>query len=86
MSSWKVSGPHDVQGFWFKRMAILYDQLAKHLQSCLNTGTVISWMTNGRTVLIMKESKKGELQVKYRPIARLSIMWKLLTGIIGDEI
>ena len=61
MSNWKASGPHDVQGFWFKRMAILYDQLAKHLQSCLNTGTVISWMTNGRTVLIMKESKKGRV-------------------------
>ena len=86
MSNWKASGPHDVQGFWFKRMVNLHDRLPKHLQSCLNTSTVTSWMANGRTVLIMKESKKGSVASNYRPIASLSIMWKLLTGIIGDEI
>ena len=43
-------------------------------------------MTKDRTVLIMKGSKKGELASNYRPIACLSIMWELLTAIIGDEI
>ena len=34
----------------------------------------------------MKDSKKGGVTSTYRPIACLPIMWKLLTGIIGDEI
>ena len=43
-------------------------------------------MTKVKTVLIMKDSKKGGVARNYRPIACLPIMWKLLTGIIGDEI
>ena len=86
MLNWKVPGPDCVQGFWFKRMANLHDRLVKHLQACLNTGIVPSWMTKGRTVLIMKDCKKGGVTGNYRPIACLLIMWKLLTGINGDEI
>ena len=86
MSNWKVPGPDGVQGFWFKRMADLHDRLVKHLQACLNTGIVPSWMTKGRTVLIMKDCKKGGVTGNYRPIACLPIMWKLLTRINGDEI
>ena len=86
MSNWKTPGPDGIQGFWFKKMANLHDQLAKHLQACLNTGIVRPWITKGRTVLIMKDSKKGGVASNYRPIACLPIMWKLLTGIAGDEI
>ena len=58
MSNWKAPGPDGVKGFWFKRMTDLHDRLAKHLQACLNTAIIPSWMTKGRTVLIMKDSKK----------------------------
>ena len=58
MSNWKASGPDGVKGFWFKRMTDLHDRLAKPLQACLNTAIIPSWMTKGRTVLIMKDSKK----------------------------
>ena len=85
MSNWKALGPDGVQGFWFKRMTDLHDRLAKHLQACLNTGIVPSWITKGRTVLIMKDSKKGGVTSNYRSIACLPILWKLLTGIIGDH-
>ena len=34
----------------------------------------------------MKDSKKGRVSSCYKPIAWLSIMWKLLTGIIEDKI
>ena len=40
----------------------------------------------GRTVSIMKDSKKSGVPSNYKPITCLPIMWKLWTGIIGDEI
>ena len=67
-------------------MTNLHDRLTKHLQACLNTVIVPLWMTKGRTMLIMKDSKKGRVASNYRPTASLPIMWILLTGITGDEI
>ena len=43
-------------------------------------------MTKGRTVLIMKDIKKGGVASNLRLILCLPIRWKLLTGIKGDEI
>ena len=81
MSNWNGPGPDDVQGLWFKRTTNLHDRLAKHLQACLNTAIVQSWMKKGRTVLIMRD-----MVLQLRPIVCLPIMWKLLTGITEDEI
>ena len=81
MSNWKSPGPDGVQGLWFKRTKNLHDRLAKHLQACLNTAIVQSWMKKGRTVLIMRD-----MVLQLRPIVCLPIMWKLLTGITEDEI
>ena len=39
-----------------------------------------------RTMLIMKDSKKGGVVSNYKPTACLPIMRKLLTKIIGDKI
>ena len=43
-------------------------------------------MTKGRTVLIMKDNKKDGVAINHRLILCLPIRWKLLTGIIGNEI
>ena len=40
----------------------------------------------GRTVLIQKDKSKGNEARNYRPITCLPLIWKLLTGIIADEI
>ena len=58
MSNWKALGPDGVQGLWCTRMTNLHDRLAKHLKACLDTGIAPLWMTRGRTVLIMNDSKK----------------------------
>ena len=42
------------------------------------SGEVSSWMTKGRTCLIVKEKSKGALVSNFRPITCLPIMWKLL--------
>ena len=63
-----------------------HDRVTKHSQACLNTGIEPPWVTKGRTLLIMKNIKKGGVAGSYIPIACLTIMWKFLTEINADEI
>ena len=42
-------------------------------------------MTHGRTVLCQKDPRKGITADNYRPITCLPLMWKLLTGVIAEE-
>ena len=43
------------------------------------------WMTHGRTVLCQKDPRKVNTADNYRPITCLPLMWKLLTGVIAEE-
>ena len=40
----------------------------------------------GRTSLLQKDKSKGNVASNYRPITCLPLMWKLLTGVIADQI
>ena len=86
LSNWKAPGPDGVLGFWFKKLTALHRIMAQKLQICLSNGKVPLWMVKGRTVLIQKDPAKGTVTSNYRPIACLPIMWKLLTGMITEEI
>ena len=48
----------------------------------LNSGSVPSWLTRGRTSLFQKDKSKGNVASNYRPIT----CYKLLTGVIADQI
>ena len=43
-------------------------------------------MITGRMVVLLKDKSKGNEVSNYRPITYLSLMWKLLTAIVADEI
>ena len=43
-------------------------------------------MTKGRTMLMQKDKEKGKAASNYRPITYLPLVWKLLTGVIAEEI
>ena len=43
------------------------------------------WMTHGRTVPCQKDPQKGNTANNYRPSTCLLLMWKLLTGVIAEE-
>ena len=43
-------------------------------------------MTKGRTLLIMKDPEKGATAENYHPITCLPVIWKLLTGIIAEDL
>ena len=45
-----------------------------------------SWLTRARTSLLQKDKSKGNVASNYRPITCLPLMWKLLTGVIADQI
>ena len=86
MPNWKAPGPDGVQGYWLKNFKSVLESLRLHLSECLEGATVPDWMTNGRTVLIQKEKSKGNVASNYRPITCLPLVWKLMTGIVADEI
>ena len=56
------------------------------LKECLDTGFVPSWLTIGRSSLLQKDKSKGNKASNYRPVTCLPLMWKLLTGVIADQI
>ena len=86
MPCWKAPGPDGVRGFWFKKFSNLHQVIAGNLQECLDGGDVPEWMVTGRTVLIQKDSAKGNVASNYRPLACLPLMWKLLTGIFAEKV
>ena len=45
-----------------------------------------SWSTRERTPLLQKDKSEGNVASNYRPITCLPLMWKLLTGVIADQI
>ena len=46
---------------------------------------LLEWMTYGCTVLCQKDPQKGNAADNYRSITCLPLMWKLLTGVIAEE-
>ena len=86
ISNWKSPGPDLVQGCWFKSFSSLHKRVRLQLKECLDSGFVPSWFTRGRTSLLQKDKSKGNVASNYRPITCLPLMWKLLTGVIADQI
>ena len=86
MPNWKSPGPDVVQGFWLKSFSSLHERIRLQLKECLDSGFVPSWLTRGRTSLLQKDKSKGNVASNYRPVTCLPLMWKLLTGVIANQI
>ena len=82
---WKGAGPDKIQGFWLKSFTAVHEVLTTVLNKCIEVGDVPGWLVEGRTILVMKDSKKGTEKGNYRPIACINLIWKLLTGIISGK-
>ena len=64
----------------------MHERIATPFNEILEgTKEIPSWMTYGRTVLGQKDPVKGNYVENFRPIVCLPIMWKLLTGIISED-
>ena len=85
MKNWKAAGPEQVHAFWLKSLTSLHPRLANQMQEVLD-GDIPEWLGKGRTVLIMKDKAKGPAVENYRPITCLPTTWKLLTGILSEDV
>ena len=86
MPNWKSPGPDLFQGFWLNNFSSLHERVRLQLKECLDSGFVPSWLTRGRNSLLQKDKSKSNVASNYRPITCLPLMWKLLTGVIADQI
>jgi hypothetical protein len=77
-ANWKAPGLDGLHGFWVKHLQCFHLRLVSMFNSCIRDG-VPDFLTTGRTVLIQKDSSKGNAASNYRPITCLSILWKTLT-------
>ena len=87
MPHWKPPGPGlSLWGFWLKNFSSLNERVRLQLKECLDSGFVTSWLTRGKTSLLQKDKSKGNVASNYRAITSLPVIWKLLTGVIADQI
>ena len=86
MPNWKSPGPDLVEVFWLKNISSFHERVMLQLKECLDSGILPSWLTRGRTSLLLKDKSKGNVASNYRPITCLPLMWTLLAGVIVDQI
>ena len=86
MLNWKSPGPDGVQGYWIKNLSNLHNGIALQLDRCLQENNLLKWMVTGKTLLCIEEIQKGKLVSNFRPITCLPLIWKLLTGILAEEL
>ena len=83
MANWKAPGPDGLQGFWLKYFKSTTIGLT--LNKCLDEQDIPDWLTKGKTTLILKDRGKENVVTNFRPITCLPLIWKLLTGILANE-
>ncbi|XP_051906082.1 uncharacterized protein LOC127590686 [Hippocampus zosterae] len=64
MKNWTAPG----HTYWLKKLTALHERLAVQMNQLLRDGTHPEWLTEGRTILIMKDPSKGAVPSNYRPI------------------
>ena len=85
--NWRAPGLDGVQGYWRNNFSSLHHRRKDQLHNCVQgTTSVPKWMTSGRTTLIMKDKNKGIVASNFRQISCLPLMWKMVTGMIADNL
>ena len=87
VANWKAPGPDGVHGYWLKKINSLHERIAGFLNDIINDRSPLpEWMTTGKTFLCLKDPAKGNAVENFRPITCLPLMWKLMTGIISENL
>ena len=86
MPNWKSPVPDLVKGFWLNNFSSLHGRVRSQLNEYLERDFVPSWLTKRRTFLLQKHKIKDNISSNYTPITCLPLMWKLLLGVIADQI
>ena len=73
MPDWKGARSDKTQGFWLKCFTAVHEALATVLNECVEVGGAPGWLVEGGTILVMKDSKKGNEVGNYKPIGKQTI-------------
>ncbi|XP_060523202.1 uncharacterized protein LOC132700100 [Cylas formicarius] len=86
-ANWKAAGPDKIQNFWWKRLWVTHAYLAEHFSKIVSDPELLpSFFTTAITHLIPKDTTKINDPSKYRPIACLPTIYKILTACISNKI
>ena len=86
MPNRKAPEKDGVQGYWIKNFSNLHARIAIQMNKILmGDDSLPAWMTHGCTRLCQIDPKKGNAVKNCCPITCLPLMWKLLTGVIAEE-
>ena len=84
--NWKTPGRDTLQRYWIKNLSSLYKCVSSQMNRILmGEEDLPEWMTHGRTVLCQKFLQKDDTADNYWHITWLPLMWKLLAGVIAEE-
>ena len=84
--NWKAPWRDGVQGYWIKNLSRLHERVSSQMNRILmEKDDLPECMTHGRTVICQKDPRQGNTADNYQPITRLPLMWKLLPGVIAEE-
>ena len=82
---WIAPGKDGVQSYWIKNFSNLYERIAVEANKILmGDDSLPSWITHGCTC--HKDPIKGKAVENYCPTTCFSLMLKLLTVVIAEEI
>ena len=86
MYNWNVPRMDGVQVYWIKNLSNVHEQIAVQTNKILMGGERMpAWMTYGFTESCQMNPRKGNAVENYRPITSLPLVWKLLIGVIVEE-
>ena len=86
MANWKAPGKDGVQGYWIKNLSNIHEWIAVQTNKILiGDDSLPARMTHGRTVLCQKDPRKDNTVEIYHPVTCIPLIWKLLTGVIAEE-
>jgi len=87
IKNWKVPGPDGLYGFWIKKFTSLHNRLCAYFNDVLSgKSNFDAWLMQGKTTLIMKNPKRGEMPSNFRPITCLPTLWKLFSFLVSEII
>ena len=79
IKNWTAPGPDMIHAYWLKKLTSIQKSLSTE-------GNHPSWLTQGRTVLVMKDPQQGPISRNYRPITCLSTTRNLLSNLLANKI
>ena len=85
--SWKAPGTDNIHNYWYKKFITTHIYLAQHIKEFINKpDTLPTFLTEGITYMLPKDTNDTTNPAKYRPITCLQTIYKIITSCITHHI